>query len=145
VPFETDRHYDLAVPPAALWASLAQVDRYQSWWPWLRRFDGAELAAGEAWHCLVQPPLPYRVRFTVHLEEVEAPHRVAASVSGDVAGQARVEVAAAGTGSRVRFVSQLDASNGWLKAVARWASPLAGFGHDWVMDAGARQFLDRAI
>ena len=30
--------------------------------------------------------------------------------------------------------------NGMLRAIARWPDPMAQFGHDWVLDTGARQF-----
>lgn len=142
---QSDRHFLVAVPPAALWAELEQVDRYRRWWPWLREFDGQRLADGEEWHCLVQPPLPYRVRFTVRLDAVELPHRVRATVTGDVAGIAAVEVTPHGDGSRARFASQLEPSNGLLKVMARWAGPMARRGHDWVIDTAARQFLERIV
>lgn len=145
VRFESDRRYQLAVPPAELWASLARVDDYQSWWPWLRLFDARQLARDEIWDCLVQPPLPYRVRFAVTLDEVRAPTTVLASITGDVVGDARLEISERPDGSEARLVSHLEPGNGFLKAVARLAAPVVRYGHDWVLDTGARQFIDRAV
>jgi hypothetical protein len=93
----------------------------------------------------VQPPLPYILRFDLTLLEVE-PHRfVTAAVSGDIVGEARIDVQATGTGSEVRLVSALSPSNPMLRAIATMARPVVRFGHDWVLDTGLRQFASRAI
>ena len=52
---------------------IADVGAYQSWWSWLRIFDGQGLTAGDEWRCEVQPPLPYPVRFRVLIDQVAAP------------------------------------------------------------------------
>lgn len=143
--FESDRRYELRVPPAELWAALTRVEDYQVWWPWLRHFDAQQLEGDEVWDCLVQPPLPYRVRFSVTLHEVRAPTTVRASISGDVVGEARLEIADRPDGSQARLVSHLEPGNGLLRAVARIAAPMVRYGHDWVLDTGARQFIDRAV
>jgi uncharacterized protein YndB with AHSA1/START domain len=145
VRFETDRRYQLPVAPAELWAALTRVEDYQSWWPWLRRFDAAELAGDQVWVCHVQPPLPYWVRFSVVLEEVRAPHTIRATITGDVVGDAALDITAHPQGSEARLVSHLGPGNGFLKAVSRLAGPVARHGHDWVLDTGARQFIDRAV
>lgn len=143
--FHTDRSYQLPLPPSELWAAVAQVEDYRTWWPWLREFDAAHLAGDEVWRCLVQPPLPYRVRFDVALEEVRAPTTVRASITGDVVGAAHLEIREHAVGSEARLVSSLEPGSGLLKAVARLAAPLVRYGHDWVLDSGARQFIDRAV
>jgi uncharacterized protein YndB with AHSA1/START domain len=117
----TVHRYDLSLPREEVWRLISEVSHYRDWWPWLRVFDGAALAKGEEWRSEVQPPVPYPVRFRVVIEHIEAPALVCASVSGDVVGVAA------------------------LQLVSRFAAPLARFGHDWVLDSGARQFTARAI
>jgi hypothetical protein len=141
--FHTDRRYHLPMAPAELWAAIAQTDDYQSWWPWLRRFDADGLTGDAVWRCTVQPPLPYWVRFNVVLEEVCAPNTVRASITGDVVGDAHLEITEHLVGSEARLISNLEPDNGLLKAVARLAAPMVRYGHDWVIDRGARQFVDR--
>lgn len=136
----SDRRYELDRPPAELWAAATQVEHYRSWWPWLRRLDGASFEVGSVWDCVVRPPLPYAVRFSVTLEEVVEASLVRATIAGDILGEATVELTAAGTGSHARMVSDLAPRHGLLQAVARFALPVARFGHDWVLDQGARQF-----
>ncbi len=141
----SDRRHQFDAPPAQLWAAMARVERYQEWWPWLRRFDAEGLERGEVWTVAVQPPLPYRVSFELHLTEVEAPRVVAAELFGDIEGSARLEVSATDSGSELHFTSELAPTNRVLRAVAGIASPVARFGHEWVLETGLRQFRDRAL
>ncbi len=140
----SDRRYRFAVVPDALWAAIAETSDYQRWWPWLTTFDADGLIAGAVWRCAVRPPLPYTMRFTISLDEVVAPSLVAATVHGDIAGTARVEVAADGDGSAVRLRSSLAPSSPLFGIVAGIARPFVRRGHDWVLDTGARQFAGRA-
>lgn len=124
---------------------MTTVDRYRRWWPWLRQFDGSSFAAGDTWSCVVQPPLPYVLRFTIHLEEVEAPRFVTAEIDGDIVGRAGIDVVPIDGGSELRLVSVLAPRNPALRLVGRVARPLAQFGHDWVLDTGLRQFERRGL
>jgi len=143
--FETDRRYRLPVSPAELWTTLSRVDDYQRWWPWLRGFEASHIGGHQVWHCLVQPPLPYRVRFDVRFEDVVVARSVVAAVSGDVVGSARLDVAEVDEGSEAHVLLSLEPGNGFLRAASRLAAPVIRYGHDWVIDTGARQFLDRAV
>jgi hypothetical protein len=141
----SDRRYRFDVSPEGLWERISDVDEFCRWWPWLRGFEADELCAGEAWDCTVQPPLPYLLRFTIALEEVVPPRLVTACVTGDIVGDARLEVGAQDAGCVVRLQSDLAPGNRYLRAVASVARPLVRYGHDWVLDTGARQFSRRAL
>ncbi len=137
----TVRGYDLPLSCAEVWEQISAVDNYRSWWPWLRRFDARALDSGEEWRCEVQPPLPYIVRFQVDIEKVEAPVLVHALILGDVVGDATLELEEAEGGCRATLQSALAPGNAALRLVSRFAAPLARYGHDWVLDSGARQFI----
>ena len=124
---------------------MVSVDRFQSWWPWLRRFDASGVRRGDVWTATVQPPLPYRVSFDLLLTEVRAPHVVAVDVTGDIEGAARLEVAANGHGSELHFTSELTPTSTLLRAVSRLAPPVARYGHEWVLGTGLTQFRQRAL
>ena len=47
-------------------------------------------------------------------------------------------------GCDVRLVSSLAPRNRVLKAVAKVARPMVRYGHDWVLNTGARQFASRS-
>jgi hypothetical protein len=141
----SDRRYQFDVPPDAVWDAMASVDDFRRWWPWLRRFDARGLEAGDRWSCTVRPPLPYALRFSIALEEVHRPLQVQASVTGDVCGQATVDISPDGDGSEVRLRSSLAPAGRALRTVSRFTPWLAEFGHDWVLDTGLRQFRRRAL
>lgn len=141
----TVHRYDLPLPRGEVWGLISEVSHYRRWWPWLRSFDAAALAAGEEWHCVVQPPVPYLVRFGVVIEQVEAPGLVRATVSGDVVGTAALALDDGEDGCTATLWSSLAPGNRALRLVSRFAAPIARFGHDWVLDSGARQFIERAV
>lgn len=140
----TVRDYDLPLRRDEVWEQISTMSNYRTWWPWLRRFEAGGLDAGEEWRCEVQPPLPYLVRFKVAIEKVDAPVLVHALVLGDVVGDATLELEEAEHGCRAILRSALAPGNSALRLVSRFAAPVARFGHDWVLDSGARQFIARA-
>jgi hypothetical protein len=144
-PFRSDRSWRFDLGPDELWERIAGVEHYADWWPWLRSFDpSGGLAPGARWRCEVSPPLPYIVRFTVHIRRVErvpAGRRVHAIVDGDVRGEADLQVEPDGPGAAARLRSALEPANPLLRSVGRVARPAVEWGHDWVLDEGRRQFV----
>jgi hypothetical protein len=141
----SDRRYRFGVSRGELWEALTQVDRYPTWWPWLRSFDGHTFAAGERWQCVVKPQLPYTLEFVIALDHVETASSTRASVSGDIDGWAELTLGDDGDGSELRLRSELAARSGWARALGTLAPPLAKRGHDWVLDNGIRQFRAAAF
>jgi len=148
VQLASDRRFRFPVAPEVFWSAIGSTDEYARWWPWLIGFrSGAErgLVGGDVWSCIVRPPLPYTLRFAVHLDDVEAPTLVTAHVTGDIGGHARLEVAPDGDGCTVRLISTLAPTGRAFAIVATLARPVVRRGHDWVLDTGARQFAARAL
>ena len=141
----TVHRYDLPLPRQEVWTLISEVSEYRAWWPWLRTFEAGALAEGEEWRCEVQPPVPYAVRFRVAIEHVEAPAVVHATVSGDVVGKATLSLEDGNGSCRATVESSLAPGTTALQLVSRFAAPVARFGHDWVLDSGARQFIARAV
>lgn len=136
----SDRSYGFTVGPAELWSTIAAVERFPQWWPWLRTFEARALEAGDVWRCTVQPPLPYSLSFTITITEVAADERVEATIAGEIEGTATLTIAPTDDGCRARLRSSLAPSSRFLQAVALVARPVVSLGHDWVLDTGARQF-----
>lgn len=145
VEIHSARCHQFSVTPAELWTALARVDAYRSWWPWLRHLEADALEANVTWSAVVQPPVPYRLRFDLHLIEVEPPRLVTATVTGDLIGSARLEISPTPSGSELSLVSSLAPANPVLRAVAHIAQPVARFGHQWVLDTGLHQFRQHAL
>lgn len=142
---DSDRCYHFALPVDAVWETLTRTDDYRSWWPWLRRFDPGPLVPGARWCCEVQPPVPYRVAFDLVIGEVREGESVTATVEGGLRGDARLGVAAEPGGCALRLTASLVPADRILRTVARFAPPVARFGHDWILDTGFRQFSERAL
>lgn len=136
----SDRTYLFDAPHEAVWNAIGRTDAYRTWWPWLRRFDADGLTAGDQWHCTVRPPLPYVLRFSVAIEDVDEPVRIEATVTGDIRGAASLELTPTSRGCSVRLVSALAPAGQPLRTVTRLSPWLARFGHDWILDTGLRQF-----
>ena len=144
----SDRRYPVPAPPATVWAALERTDDYRSWWPWLRRFEAAGLVEGDVWRCTIRPPLPYVVRFDLTIETADPPATVTARLTGDIVGEARIDLAPtgpSGASSELRLIAALSPGSPAFGLLARLARPLVTRGHDWVLDTGARQFVDRAV
>jgi uncharacterized protein YndB with AHSA1/START domain len=137
--------YELPLPPETVWGLISEVGDYPRWWSWLRACDADALAAGEEWRCEVQPPLPYPLRFRVLIDEVKSARLVQARVEGDVVGDATLELQESDEGCMASLRSSLAPGNSALRLMSRFAAPLARYGHDWVLDSGARQFIARAV
>jgi hypothetical protein len=163
----TVHRYELPLPCESVWSLIGEVEGFRSWWPWLRQFEGQGLAVGDEWRCTVQPPVPYLVRFRVVIDHVEPPTLVRARVLGDVVGDATLTLEASseapvsgsgagsglngnrrpagGVGCTAILESSLAPGNRALGVVSRFAAPIARFGHDWVLDSAARQFIAKAV
>ena len=141
----TVHQYELPLPREEVWSLISEVSEYRTWWPWLRSFEGAALLSEEEWCCEVQPPVPYLVRFRVSIEHVEPAVLVRARVAGDVVGRATLTLSDTNTGCAATLDSSLAPGNRALRLASRFAAPIARFGHDWVLDSGARQFIARAV
>ncbi len=137
---DTDRTYRYELTPFELWQRLSDVRQFPTWWPWLRTFDAGALRPGEIWRCTVQPPLPYAVRFTLTIDEVDELALVRATARGDIEGTARIDVEQRGDGSELRLRAALRPCKQSMRAMSLLARPLVTFGHHWVLDTGARQF-----
>lgn len=144
--FRSDRRWRFDVPRDELWDRINATEEYPDWWPWLRDFDAdAGLERGSSWRCAVSPPLPYVVRFVIGFDHVEVGRVVETTVTGDVDGSARLTLDDDGTGSRARLVSALRPANPLLRGFGAVARPLVEYGHDWILDEGRRQFVERAF
>lgn len=130
---------------AAVWAAMADVDSYRTWWPWLRRFEAEALATDRLWRCVVRPPLPYTVTFAIAFTRVVERSVVEARVTGDVVGDAELTLRDADAGCEVVVRSDLRPDSPFLRLLARTVPGVARYGHDWILGTGARQFERRAL
>lgn len=131
--------------PGQLWAGVEQLHLFPSWWGWLQDFqvDGEGLVPGTVLRGTVVPPVPYRLRLAVTLEQCEQPRLLAASVEGDLRGWATLHLDDALPGTHVTAAWSLQLQSPPLRAAARVAFPVLRWGHDRVVDMAVTGFSRR--
>lgn len=145
--FDHGASFWFPVAPSALWDTIERFDQFESWWPWLRSFtaDTAGLVEGNVLHGTVMPPVPYRLCLDVHLQRCHRPHRVEATVAGDVTGPTVLRLEPVGAGTQVDMSWSLTMCSPPLRLGAAVAYPLMRWGHDRVVDMAAAGFGRRAL
>jgi hypothetical protein len=141
-PVETDRTDLVAVDGTRLWAVLEDVAAYPRFWPWLRGFDGTELRPGVVWHGVIVVAGPLRLAVAAHLDAVATGRCVAARIAGDLTGRARIDVAPHADRATLRLTAALHPERRDLRALTRWARPLAQASHDRVIGRAVTQLAD---
>ena len=139
---EYEGRFSFPVPPQQLWSAIEHLERFETWWGWLRdlRVEGPGLAAGAVLHGVVAPPLPYRMRLRVELLESVPPRFIEASVHGDLTGHARLVLEPEGEGTRASVSWTIEMMQRPMRVAARIASPLLRWGHDQVVAATVAGF-----
>lgn len=144
-PFAFDRSWEFAVTPEELWATVSRADDYTDWWSWLRECDTDGMKVGSVARCVVQAPLPYRLRFEIVVDEVQPARLVATTVRGDLAGPARLEIEEDGQGSRAHLAWDLALHDPMLRRMALVARPAMVWAHNRIVEVGVRQFERHAL
>lgn len=134
--------FHLPAPPEEVWAAIERVDRFESWWSWLREFrvEGGGLVAGAVLCGVVVPPLPYRMRLRVAIRHCAPPQRIEAVVHGDLEGRARLSLEPDGGGTRAQVAWTIEMRQRPMRLAARIAHPVLRWGHDRVVHATVAGF-----
>jgi carbon monoxide dehydrogenase subunit G len=134
---EYDGRFTFPVPAAELWAAMAQFDRFPSWWSWLREFsvEGDGLQHGTVLHGVVAPPLRYRMRLDVVLDDCLPERRITAHVHGDLEGAAQLTFDGDDAETHARAAWTIEMMQRPMRIAARFARPLLRWGHDRVVEA----------
>lgn len=126
------RTWDVVAPPDTVYAVLADVDGYPTWWPQVRsveRVDGVSAMAA------IRSFLPYtlRLRMTRDVEDAFG-RRLRTGLGGDLTGWAEfhVEPRPAGVCS-VTYRQEVEVTAPMLRAVAPMLGPVLRANHDAMM------------
>ena len=137
-----EQTYIIDASPEQVWEAIGHAEHFEGWWWWLGelRLDGEGLVPGALLHGLVSPPVPYRMRVTVHLDHCRAPSSIDATVAGDLVGPASLRLAPSTTGTRADVAWSLEMRQRPMRVAARVARPVLQWGHDRVVDATVAGF-----
>lgn len=120
----------------AVYAALADVATYPSWWPQVRAARQLSDGVGEL-RC--RSLLPYDLTFVMR-RDVQDPERrvLRAQLEGDLVGTSQWTVTPGDTGCTAVFDENVQVGKGLLHVAGRVARPALRFNHDLMMRSGQR-------
>jgi uncharacterized protein YndB with AHSA1/START domain len=126
----------LPAGPDDVYAILADVETYPTWWPQVRRTRRIDDVSGEI---VCRSLLPYDVTFVMHRDLEDPAARVLrARMDGDLTGTSQWTITADGAGSLAVFDEDVAVGKAMLRAAGRLLRPALRFNHDLMMRAGEK-------
>ena len=145
-PFHFDDRWIVDAGIDRVWAVLERVDEWPGWWSGLTAAERIEtgpggvdaedlsVTTGSRARLLVRAPIGWSLRFSIEVDEVDAPHLIRFQSDGDLRGEGLWTLTAS------EGVTAIDAM--WCVAttrtIIRALRPLSGLMHGAVMAAGER-------
>jgi len=143
-PYVIVYHGEFAFPiePESLWVYLERVERFEHHLGWLSEFrlEGNGVKSGSTLWGVITPPLPYRMRLRVDLDDCERPSHIVATVHGDLEGRAELLLTGDGGGTRLTATWTIEMRQRSMRIASRVARPLLQWGHDRVVEMRVRGF-----
>lgn len=134
-PYRFVDEWDVAAPPDAVFAAIADVGTYPQWWRPV--YIGAEsdgrVAVGTASTQHFKGRLPYHLHTRSVIAELDAPRRVTADVDGDLRGRGTWTLTPTADGTHVRFDWQVHADRKLLRALTPVLRPMFRWNHNWAI------------
>jgi uncharacterized protein YndB with AHSA1/START domain/quercetin dioxygenase-like cupin family protein len=127
--------WEVAAPPEAVFAAIADARTYPEWWrPVYVDVDAdgpAEL--GKESHQHFKGRLPYHLHTRSIITDLEPPRTVTAEVDGDLRGRGTWTLTPSGRGTHVRFDWQVHADRRLLRVLTPVLCPLFRWNHNWAI------------
>jgi carbon monoxide dehydrogenase subunit G len=135
--------WDVAAPQEAVFAALSDMASYPVWWRRVHLSAQADgpVAIGSVARQHFTGRLPYTLRTTTRVVELERPRLLAVDVDGHLRGHGRWTLTPTGGGTRVRFDWQVDAERLLLRVLTPLLRPALRRNHAWAI-ARAREGLE---
>lgn len=150
-PFHFDDRWIVDAGIESVWAILERVDEWPGWWPGLTAaekvgaaqadVDAADLPVipGSRARLLVHAPIGWSLRFSIEVDEVDAPHLIRFRANGDLRGEGRWALTAFDGVTTIDSLWCVTTS----RTIIRAMRPLSGLMHGAVMRAGERGLRSR--
>ena len=134
--YRFDNEWHLAAPLERVYAALADVERYQRWWPQVREIQRRDAATGRV---RVRSLLPYTLDLVLARDvEDEASGILRVDLTGDLRGWCAWHLTPEGTGTRALFSQEVEVEAPLLKRVPLAVRPLLRGNHAFMMRSGER-------
>jgi hypothetical protein len=122
--------------PDRVYATLADVATYPSWWPQVHAATQLDDVSGEL-RC--RSMLPYDLVFVARREIEDAERRILrATLDGGLAGTSQWEIASDGAATLAVFDEDVVVRKALIRLVGPVARPILRYNHDRMMRAGER-------
>lgn len=132
--FRTEWHVDADAD--RVYAALADVTEYPSWWPEVRATHELDAGIGEI-RC--RSMLPYDLTFVASREIEDPVARVLrAHLTGDLIGTSEWTIAPNGAGTLAVFDEDVRVGKAAVRAAGRLARPILRYNHGRMMRSGER-------
>lgn len=132
----------LAADLPAVHAALSEPAHWPAWWPGLEAVTllapGDVAGHGRRYRFTWRSALGYRLRFDLCVTRTDAPYRVEARASGDLAGLGRWSLREVDGTTEVTHLWRVATTPGWMNRLAPLARPLFAWSHHALMRRGAR-------
>jgi quercetin dioxygenase-like cupin family protein/uncharacterized protein YndB with AHSA1/START domain len=127
--------WDVAAPPDATFAAIADARTYPDWWRPVYLGVDAEgsPAIGKVSNQHFKGRLPYELRTRSRIVELDRPRVVAAEVEGDLSGYGRWTLTPTSSGTHVRFDWQVYADRPLLRWLTPVLRPAFRWNHNWAI------------
>jgi quercetin dioxygenase-like cupin family protein/uncharacterized protein YndB with AHSA1/START domain len=127
--------WDVAAPPEAVFAAIADSRTYPQWWrPVYLEVDAdGPPAVGAAARHHFKGRLPYHLHTRSVVVEIDSPNRVVADVDGDLRGRGTWTLTPTADGTHVRFDWQVHADRKLLRVLTPVLRPLLRWNHNWAI------------
>ena len=140
--FRFNHEWDLDVPAGSVFAALADVERYPTWWPQVRTAERIDADSGRT---AIRSFLPYTLDLVLRrVVEDASTGRLQVEVSGDLEGWCRWVVRDRGDGhsARAQFEQEARVTPRLLARTAWVTGPLLRANHAWMMRCGQAGLSD---
>jgi hypothetical protein len=131
--------WHVPAPVEAAFDVVTDTLAYPRWWGDVfleATGDGGPPRPGRRTHVVARGFLPYRLRFTLTDEEIDAPTRALSRLSGDFEGSGEWRLAAAGHGTDVELDWRPAVTKPLVRDLTPLLRPLFRANHDWTMRRG---------
>ncbi len=134
--YRFDNQWYLDAPLERVYAALADVERYQDWWPQVREIQRVDAVTGRV---RVRSLLPYSLELVLARDvEDEAGGILRVDLTGDLRGWCAWNLTPEGTGTRALFSQEVEVEAPLLRRVPFAVRPLLRGNHAFMMRSGER-------
>jgi uncharacterized protein YndB with AHSA1/START domain/quercetin dioxygenase-like cupin family protein len=127
--------WDVAAPPEAVFAAIADARTYPEWWrPVYLDVDADGPAAlGKESRQHFKGRLPYHLHTRSVVVAMDPPHTITGEVDGDLRGRGTWTLTPSAAGTHVRFDWQVHADRRLLRLLTPLLRPVFRWNHNWAI------------